>query len=427
MAWLRCYFFLVKLTMKTLLRPLTSRKTASAKRGDDLPRRAETIPVSRVPRIYRHPPIRVGFVVHAMQVAGAEVLVQETIRRLQGQIEPTVFCLDSIGVIGDQLLSEGVSVINLQRKPKRDYGVAWRMARAVREHQIQVVHAHQYSPFFYAALAKLATGNAFRLILTEHGRHYPDVVSPYRRGINRLVLDHLADAVNACCQFSASALSRLDGFRGNRIEVVENGIDLSRYRGTESPEVIRARLGLNSQRKYIAMVARFHAVKDHAMLMRAFRRVANVRIDVDLLLAGDGPLRESLQTQAKEVGMADRVHFLGVRRDVPDLLRAADLFALTSVSEAASLTLLEAMAASRPVVVTDVGGNPEIVRDGVDGLLVPRGDDSACAKAMLRLLADPETAKRMGQSGSHRVAQRYTLNNTISAYHQLYKKLVGRG
>jgi glycosyltransferase involved in cell wall biosynthesis len=412
--------------MKLLLRSQPTKKSQQSKRPDDLPRRAATIPVSEVPRNYQPAPIRVGFVVHAMQVAGAEMLVQQTIHRLGKQIEPTVFCLDSVGALGEQLMREGIPIVNLQRKARRDYGVAWRMAREIRRREIKVVHAHQYSPFFYAALAKIATGNRFRLILTEHGRHYPDVVSPLRRGANRLILDHLADAVNACCQFSAAALTRLDGFRGNRIEVIENGIDLSRFRGLESQEEVRAKLGLEPERKYVAMVARFHAVKDHAMLLRAFHRVARERMEVDLLLAGDGPLREALETQAREAGIAARVRFLGIRRDVPTLLRAVDVFALTSVSEAASLTLMEAMAAGRPVVVTNVGGNPEIVRDEVDGLLVPRGDDAACARALSRLLGDRDLAKRMGQSGAHRIAQRYSLNNTISAYHHLYKKLVGR-
>ena len=123
---------------------------------------------------------------------------------------------------------------------------------------------------------------------------------------------------------------------------------------------------------YIAMVARFHPVKDHAMLLHAFGQAA-ARADVDLLLVGDGKLRGPLESLVASLGLTGRVRFLGVRPDVPDLLRAVDVFALTLVSEAASLTLLEAMASRLPVVVTAVGGNPEIVREGVEGLLVPRG------------------------------------------------------
>ena len=159
------------------------------------------------------------------------------------------------------------------------------------------------------------------------------------------------------------------------------------------------------------------------MLLRAFARVAGQRDNVDLLLAGDGPLRGDLERQVQAAGIGHRLKFLGIRSDVPDLLRAADVFALTSVSEAASLTLIEAMACARPSVVTDVGGNPELIRDGVEGLLVPRGDDAACAKALIRLLDDPVLAATMGRSARLRAEERFSLANTVEKYHALYRRL----
>jgi L-malate glycosyltransferase len=372
------------------------------------------------------PPIRVGFVVHVMQVAGAEVLVAETVRRLRGSVEPTVFCLDAPGALGEQLRGEGVEVVCLGRRPGRDWRAAWRLAREARARRVEVLHAHQYTPFFYSALARVLLGGGVRLLLTEHGRHYPDVVRPLRRAVNRLVLDRLADAVNACCAFSAEGLARVDGFAGGRIEIIENGIDLSRYRQAGDRTALRRELGLDPDRRYVVTVARFHPVKDHATLLRAFAAAAVSRPDVDLLLAGDGPLRADLERLAAELGIADRARFLGVRSDVPELLEACDLFALTSVSEAASLTLLEAMASGLAVVVTDVGGNPEIVRDGVEGLLVPRGDAAATATALGQLLDDPARAAALGAAGRARVEGRYHLHRTIAAYFDLYRRLAGR-
>jgi glycosyltransferase involved in cell wall biosynthesis len=368
-------------------------------------------------------PIRVAFVLHVMQVAGAEVLVTQTVRRLRGRIEPVVFCLDQVGPLGEQLRQEGVEVVCFHRRLGRDLGVAWRMARELRTRCVEVIHAHQYTPFFYAALARALVGGSARLILTEHGRHFPDVVSPLRRAANRLVFDQLADAVNACCAFSARALCRVDGFSGGRIEVIENGIDFERYGPAVDRAASRRRLGLDPARLYAAVVARFHPVKDHATLLNAFARVAAARSDADLLLIGDGPLRPELEAQVRTLGIEGRVHFLGVRSDVADLLRAADVFTLTSVSEAASLTLLEAMATGLPVVVTAVGGNPEIVRDGREGLLAPRGDASAIAAALLRLLGDPEARRRLGAAGRERVRQRYRLEQTVESYWRLYQSL----
>ena len=158
--------------------------------------------------------VRVGLVVHVMQVAGAEVLVAEIARRLAAAIEPTVFCLDSLGALGAQLRAEGISVVTLGRRPGLDPGLAWRFARELRRRRIEVIHAHQYTPFFYAACANALTAFSARLIFTEHGRHYPDIVSGRRRLLNRLVFQHLADDINAVCQFSARSLAQADGFVG---------------------------------------------------------------------------------------------------------------------------------------------------------------------------------------------------------------------
>ena len=366
-------------------------------------------------------PIRVGFVVHVMQVAGAEVLVRETIRRLGPRIEPTIFCLDSIGQIGAELSKEGVPIVCLNRKPGWDFSVSRRLAREASARRIEVLHAHQYAPFFYAAFAKPFVRPMPKLILTEHGRHYPDVVSPKRRAFNRLILDRFADEVNACIGFSARALSRVDGFRGNRIRVIENGIAVENYGPAPDRTALRISLGLDPSKRYLAHVARHHPVKDQAMLLRGFALAALP--DVELVMVGDGPLRPELEKLARELRIAERVHVPGIRRDVADLLRASDAFALTSVSEAASLTLLEAMATGLPVVVTDVGGNPEIVRDGVDGLLVPRGDAVACGAAFVRLFSEPGLIAKLGANARERVRAKYRIEQTVEEYSGLYRKL----
>lgn len=370
-------------------------------------------------------PIRVGLIVHVMQVAGAEVLVRETVQRLAGKIDPTIFCLDAVGQIGEEMKRAGAAVVCFHRRPGRDFGVSLRLARAVAEKQIEVLHAHQYSPFFYAALARPLCGFRPRLVLTEHGRHYPDHVSPVRRAVNRLVLDRLANAVTACCRFSAEGLRATDGFSGARITVIENGIEVNNY-GSGDKRQARQKAGLDPARKYLIHVARHHPVKDQATLLRAFAQALPELPQVDLLLVGDGPLRGELENQAVELRIVDRVKFLGIRADIPDLMRAADIFTLTSLSEAASLTLLEAMASGLPVVVSAVGGNPEIVRHEHEGLLFPRGDTNACAAAFRRLFAEPALAARLGAAGRARASEKYQLSRTVEQYYHLYRQLAGR-
>jgi glycosyltransferase involved in cell wall biosynthesis len=186
--------------------------------------------------------------------------------------------------------------------------------------------------------------------------------------------------------------------------------------------VARRALGLDPTRRYVTVIARFHPVKDHRTLLEAFRMVADQCSDVNLLLVGDGPLRPELEALTDTLGLRERAHFLGVRHDVAEILQASDVFALTSVSEAASITLLEAMASRLPVVVTRVGGNPEIVREGTDGFLVPRGDARAVAQALMRVLANAELSAAMGAAGAERVRSRYQLDDTINRYYELYAK-----
>jgi L-malate glycosyltransferase len=379
----------------------------------------------RGPDAVPSPPVRIGFVLHVMQVAGAEVLVAEIIRRLGTRIEPVVLCLDGVGQLGERMRRQGVPVVALDRRSGLDWRLPGRLAREIKARHLEVIHAHQYTPFFYAAMARLLLRRRIHLMFTEHGRHFPDVVSGKRRLMNRAALVRLADEINAVCQFSAASLARVDGFLGKPIGVIPNGIDMPRY-AAALPADIKRHVGLPTDRRYVACIARFHPVKDHDTLLRAFSRLAVDWPDVDLLLAGDGPLRPTLVSLCESLGIARRVRFLGVRDDVPELLQAAEVFTLTSVSEAASLTLLEAMASSVPVVVTAVGGNPELVTHGVHGLLVERGNVEGLAAALARLLADPVAAGAMGRAGRARVSEHYRLEQTIDTYYHRYKAAADR-
>jgi len=393
-------------------------------------------------------PIRVGFVMHKMQVAGAEVLVEQIIDRLTGQIEPTVFCLDDVGEIGYRLRDRGIPVIVLGRKPGLDLDVAKKLSDEIKQCGVAVLHAHQYTPFFYSALARLRHGAEAKILFTEHGRHYPDVVSWKRRSANRWLLSRYADVATACCDFSTHALKTIEGFP--KAFTLNNGVDISELapRGDAAEQSqLRDKLGLDQDRPYAACVARFHPVKDHATLVRAWAKVHDALPEAKLLLVGDGEERQNIEdqiggleeTRNKKRETSDRNHdspsamyrsslaksisFLGIRDDVGDILRAVNVFTLTSVSEAASLTLLEAMASECPSVVTDVGGNGEHLRQGVDGYLVPRGDDQALADRLTELLSNRDKATTFGRSARQRVQQHFNLADAVDRYARLFRRL----
>ena len=312
---------------------------------------------------------------HKMQVAGAEVLVKQIIERLKGVIEATVICLDGIGELGHQLQESGTTVLNLNRKPGLDWKVANRLAFELKNHRIEIVHAHQYSPFFYTALARCRYGAKVKVMFTEHGRHYPDIVSWKRRTVNRLYLQRFSDVTTACCDFSTLALQENDGFA--TAFTLRNGVDIQTFatRGSDAHIQLRRKpLGLKSETLYVACIARMNIIKDHATLIRAWELVHQRLPNARLLLIGDGELRGAIEKQFSEANLNDSVELLGIRSDIGTILRSVDVFTLTSHSEAASLTLLEAMGSGCASVVTDVGGNREHLRDSVDGFLVPRSD-----------------------------------------------------
>lgn len=371
--------------------------------------------------------IRVAFVMHKMQVAGAEVLVAEIMRRLAEVVDSTVICLDGIGALGEQLQFEGFRVMSLDRRPGIDWSLPPKLAEIVRGRLVDVIHAHQYTPFFYSALARTRCRTTTPIVFTEHGRHYPDVVSWKRRLANRAWLGRMSHATTACCQFAADAVRSKEGFSGGSIQVIPNGIDVSRFNVHESGERQRLRdvLGLKQDRKYVVTPARFHPVKDHSTLIEAFALVALEQSDATLLLLGDGPERHAIERLVDKLGLTGRVEFWGVRADVDSILAAADIFALSSLSEAASVTILEAMASGLPIVATAVGGTPELVRHNVEGLLSPRQDTSALASSISQLLRDPQLASKMGKAGRKRVLDEYQLDQTVDAYLAIYRRLAG--
>jgi len=355
--------------------------------------------------------MRVLHVLHSMSFGGAEVLVHDFVRATAGQCQHAIVCLDSIGPIGETLRADGVRVDVLGRTEGLQPQVALRMRQLLAEIRPDVVCAHQYTPYSYAAMAVPTLRPRPGLVFIEHGRHYPDTRRPKRVAANNLVFLHYTQRVVAVCGYIKALLVQNEGIAASRIEVVYNGVDPARFDPdlADAPDPVdtRASLGLDPSHKVITCVARFHPVKDHPTLVRAFARVAAVVPEARLALVGGGD-KAPLEALVAELGIADRVVFAGVRRDIPAVYAASDLFAMSSKSEGTSVTLLEAMLAERPAVVTDVGGNPEIVDPGVTGLLSPRGDDAAMAENLLTLLGDPERRKAMGARGRRRVLARFT-------------------
>ncbi|AUX29734.1 MULTISPECIES: glycosyltransferase family 4 protein [Sorangium] len=324
------------------------------------------------------------------------------------------------------------------RLPARVADAALAFARA-RPH---VIHAHNPTALHYATVGKLLT--RARLVFTDHAQ---------TRGIIRIPSRfewRATDAVVGCSQDTADKSGAV-GVAGN-ISVIHNGIDIAPARRTreevraelgfgadpppapaaspepapspaESPEPAAspAPAGLSGGAFVGIMPAAFHPVKAHDVLLRALARLRDRGVAVTVLIVGDGDERDRIHGLARELGIhGEEARFLGFRKDVPDLLLAADFFVLPSRDEGLPLAVLEAMARSLPVVVTPVGGVPEVVRSEEHGLLVPVDDPDALAAAIERLARDPALRRRLGEAGHARVRDDFSFEKMTRKYEQLY-------
>lgn len=210
---------------------------------------------------------------------------------------------------------------------------------------------------------------------------------------------------------------------GSAAKVVEIplGLDLAPFIDVPSRAEARRLLGLTADEPVVAIVARLVPIKDVGLFLRAFARLSYPATG---LVVGDGEERASLEAQASALGITPRCHFLGWQRDVRSVYAAADVVALTSRNEGSPVSIIEAMAAGRAVVCTDVGGVPDVVMTGVSGMLVTPGDADALAASIDRLLGDPELRQRLGAEARRAVYPRYDVSRLVSDIAALYTSLV---
>lgn len=367
--------------------------------------------------------VRVCQLLHSLTVGGAEVLARSIALGLRERIHFSFVCLDELGEIGEQLREEGFQVTVLGRRGGLDLGCGRRLRAVLQRHQADIVHAHQYTPFFYATLAR-GLGKRFPILFTEHGRHFPDSPSRKRRLYNRICLRR-CDRIVGVGQAVEHALVSNEGIPSRRVEVIYNGVPLVRFSRTP-PGVrseVRQELSLVTDEFVVVQIARLDYLKDHRTAIDAMARLVARVPGARLLLVGDGPERSGIEHEIDRLGLGHIVRLLGVRRDVERLLAAADALLLTSISEGIPVTLIEGMAARLPVVSTDVGGVAEVVRDGETGFLAPAHDGSGLADALQRLAADATLRVVMGRLGAERAEQLFSDRQMHDAYARLYGQM----
>jgi glycosyltransferase involved in cell wall biosynthesis len=290
---------------------------------------------------------------------------------------------------------------------------ARRLFDLIRREHFDLVHAHVYASEIAAWLATLP--GRVPLVLTEHTE--ADWRSGWARWLSRRAY-HDAAHVIAVSNRIEQCLLTIDRVPSTRVTVIPNGLP--------SLPVEPASAGLSlfddhPEGPIVGVVARLEPEKGVAYFLEAAARVAPLAPDVRFVVIGDGPLRNDLELHAERLGLGNRVRFLGLRLDAPALVSSLDLLAVPSLSEGTALRILEAMSVGVPIVATSVGGIPDQIRHGREGLLVPAGDSEALGAAMLELLRDPDRARRLGEAGRQRLITEFDyevmLQRTLGIFH----------
>jgi glycosyltransferase involved in cell wall biosynthesis len=341
-------------------------------------------------------PIRVLHVVEALGLGGLERVVASLVRHASAGVRTEVLALADGGPLQREIEAAGARV---RRLALRDYypGSVLRAARAVRAAQPDVLHTHGH---FAGTAGRLAARFAGVRTFVHHLHTSDTTLRPRHRRLERLLGRGTRRILCCSAAVARHALEDL-GLPADRIVVVRNGIDPA---PPVTPEQARALLPREVVAPIVGCVGGLSPHKGQAVLLRAFATLPASGSGPSLVLAGDGPERPDLEALARDLAIAPRVHFLGLRHDARALLPAFALLAAPSVGrEGLGLSVLEGMDAGLPVVASRTGGLPELIEEGVTGHLVPEGDPQALAAAIASLLDDPRRARGWGEAGRRRV------------------------
>lgn len=364
------------------------------------------------------------FLINSLAYGGAETqLVRVATRLKQRGWDVKVVTLIPPTAYVDELEHEGITVTTLgMRRKIPDPRAILRLARWVRLWKPDIVHSYMVHANILARVTRLLAPVPVLISsaqsISEGGR--------LREILYRLT-DSLCDVTTHVCRAGAERYVKTGIVPAHKMRHIPNGIDTDLFRPDEG---IRARrrceLSVNEAFVWLA-VGRFEPPKDYPNLLTACAHVVRSHPHSLLLLAGDGPLRGEMEEMARSLGIQHRVRFLGIRRDVPQLMNAADAYVMSSSREGLPNVLLEAHATGLPVVATDVGGNPEIVLDGKSGFVVPPRNSDALAEAMQRVMGMGERERlQMGAVGRQHTIENYSMERVVQQWESLYRELLSR-
>ena len=373
----------------------------------------------------------VAHVIYRLGTGGLENGLVNIINRTPvDRYRHAIVCLTEAEGFARRITKPDVPIVELNGREGHDFKLYFRLWQALRALKPAIVHTRNLAAIEAQIPARLLKG-----VKTVHGEHGRDVFDlegktpkyvMLRRMIRPLVGRYIAVSKDL-----SQWLSTRVGVRAPRIRQIYNGVDQETFSPAENmDDAVTPEGFLPDNAVVIGTVGRLAAVKDQASLVKGFKllldRSTELKDRLRLIIAGDGPLQGQLEDLIIEQRIGRQVWMTGDRDDVPRLLRQFNLFVLPSLGEGISNTILEAMATGLPVIATNVGGNPELVQEGVNGCLVEKADPEQLAATMERLLNQPKRLKAMGEASLQRVRKEFHWDRTVAEYLDVYDELCGK-
>jgi sugar transferase (PEP-CTERM/EpsH1 system associated) len=364
--------------------------------------------------------VHVVHVLHSLAVGGTENGTVSLIRSMGPGIQHSIIAMTALGPVVARVPA-GVAIHCIGKRPGWDLPAMIRLVVLLRRLRPDVVHTRNWGAFDGVLAARLT-----RVPVVIHGEHGREADDPaglaVRRNRLRRLFAPLIDQFVTVSLDLGRWLVDVVGIRADRVVTIHNGVDTNRF-SDEGRLAGRRLLGLEEDEVAVGTVGRLDPVKDQMGLLEAFARLAAAERRVVLFIVGGGPCRAALEQRAGRADLAGRVHLLGERSDIAELLKGFDIFVLPSIAEGISNTILEAMATGLPVVASRTGGNPELVEEGVTGTLVPVGDPAALAAALTLHVTEPEVRSLYGKAGRQRAVVHFGLERMAEHYRGLYVRL----
>ena len=336
------------------------------------------------------------------------------------KFDVTICCLFEPGDIVKDINSSNFNLICLNRKNIYDLRILFDLYRLIRKERYDIVHSYLFAFHYLALIPSKIAGIPVTLSSRRELATWKKLHHILLENIGNLFVDKVV----ACSEAAKRFALQNENLKSNKIATLYNGIDLNKFSPRKKDSETINKLGFQDTDKVIGMVSNLSSVKDHKTLLNAIVEIKKAYPEIKCVLVGDGYMRGDLVRHVDRLKLNENVCFLGSREDIYKILSIMDIFVLTSLMEGLPNAVLEAMACGLPVVATKVGGIPEIIENGRNGILLEPKDHQSLALALITLIEDFSLRKEMGVIGRKIIEQKFSLERMVNDYERLYTEIL---